>query len=74
MMPTVHCDNCDRKINIKAARVGTKPYHLCMFCSRSLPDKYRCEGFRKGTSTRCKQPKLEGGMCIHHQDQRSEWG
>ena len=71
-MPTTHCDNCDRKIRVIPERLKAKPFHLCMFCSNNLPEKYRCKGIAKGTGQRCRQKQIAGGMCNFHQDQRRD--
>jgi hypothetical protein len=71
-MPTTHCDNCDRKIRVIPKRLKAKPFHLCMFCSNNLPEKYRCKGFRKGTAIRCRQKAISDGYCNFHQDQKDD--
>lgn len=71
-MPTTYCDHCERKIRITPKRMREKTAHLCMFCSNDLPDKYRCEGVRKGTAIRCRQKQIAGGMCHFHQNQRKD--
>lgn len=71
-MPVSHCDNCEQKIRVTPARLKKLTHHLCMFCSRNLPEKYRCKGIAKTTGSRCRQKQIVGGMCYHHKNQRED--